>query len=327
MIYRAFTVSLFLMSFLWATTLPSTTEKVYSRSHPLTSVADEKGSIAMDVPAKSDDTTQPACLQIGQTWISPFDGREMVCVPAGKFLMGAAETDTSAGEDERPQHEVYLDAFWIDKTEVTNADFLRCIDEGACHPEIYDTTITTYIPYAVHPDYQSHPALIFIVDDAIDYCQWAGRRLPTEAEWEKSARGTDGRMYPWGESLDCERANYYLCDNRPEPGPDVPPCGYTSSCQTRNVDSQTAGASPYGLLHMSGNVWEWVSDWYSTDYFTNSPQENPQGPVTGDFRVRKGGGATSLAKDLRASSRASGKGEHYFDGQMGFRCATDTVTP
>lgn len=266
---------------------------------------------------------QEACVRIGQTRISPIDGREMVCVPAGSFLMGASDSDTLAGDDEVPQHEVYLDAFWIDKTEVTNKDFLQCIESGACHPEIYDTTVTTYVPYAVHPEYQSHPALIYIVDDAIEYCEWAGRRLPTEAEWEKAARGTDGRIYPWGDELDCDRANYYLCDNRPEPGPDNPPCGYSSYCQTRQVDSQTVGVSPYGLLHMSGNVWEWVSDWYSIEYFANSPQENPQGPETGEFRVRKGGGATSLAKDLRASSRASGEGEHYFDGQMGFRCAAD----
>lgn len=266
----------------------------------------------------------PPCAETGQTWISPADGREMVCVPSGEFIMGASASDVLAGEDEKPQHTVFLDAYWIDKTEVTNAEYARCMQEGACQPEIYDTAIVTYIPYAVHPDYQSHPALIYISDDAMDYCRWAKRRLPTEAEWEKAARGTDGRTYPWGEELDCEKANYYLCDNRPEPDPDNPPCGYSSFCTTRIVDSQISGISPYGAYHMSGNVWEWVSDWYSTDYFSYSPHMNPIGPETGEFRVRKGGGAGSLAKDLRASSRASGKGEHYFDGQMGFRCAADS---
>jgi formylglycine-generating enzyme required for sulfatase activity len=269
----------------------------------------------------------PECVSIGQTWVSPIDNKNLMCVPSGEFIMGASDADQLADEDEKPQHKVYLNAFWLDQTEVTNEEYARCMTDGICQPEIYETTALTYIPYSVHPDFKEYPALIYIADDAAAYCKWAGRRLPTEAEWEKAARGTDGRIYPWGNILDCGLANYYTCENIPVYDPNGPRCGYSSYCRTLRVDSFPGGASPYGILNMSGNVWEWVSDWYSTEYFLNSPQENPQGPDSGDFRVRKGGGAVSLAKDLRVSSRASGKGEHYFDGQMGFRCAVGSPIP
>ncbi len=184
--------------------------------------------------------------------------------------MGAAETDTLADENEKPQHTLYVDAFWIDRTEVTNAAYIRCIQADVCHPNNFETTALTYIPYSVHPDFQSHPALIYLADDAADYCRWAGKRLPTEAEWEKAARGTDGRTYPWGEELDCSKADYYICNHVPDYDPKNPRCGYSSYCRTARVDDYPAGASPYGVLNMAGNVWEWVSDWYSEDYFASS---------------------------------------------------------
>jgi eukaryotic-like serine/threonine-protein kinase len=271
-------------------------------------------------------STLAECSQIGQSRVSPDDGVEMVCIPAGEFIMGASDADTLASNNEKPQHTVYLDAYWIDRTEITNANFAKCLKEGACHPRIYDTSALTYIPYSVHPNYQDHPALIYEAVDAADYCQWAGRRLPSEAEWEKAARGTDGRMYPWGNTLDCSMANYYICNNAPQYDPKGPRCGYSSYCRTNRVDDYPAGASPYGVLNMAGNVWEWVSDWYSPEYYANSPSLNPRGPETGEYQVRRGGGCTSLGADLRVTSRASGKGEHYFDGQMGFRCAADIAT-
>jgi eukaryotic-like serine/threonine-protein kinase len=263
----------------------------------------------------------PGCVKAGQSRISPKDKAVMMCVPAGEFIMGASETDPEAGEDEKPQHRVLLNAFWIDQTEVTNADFARCMTDGDCQPKIYETSALTYTPYSIHPDYQNHPALIYIASDAADYCRWAGKRLPTEAEWEKAARGTEGRLYPWGNRLDCTRANYYICNHVLEYDPKGPRCGYSSYCRTASVEDYPTGASPYGVLNMSGNVWEWVSDWYSEDYYSRSPYENPQGPEEGEFQVRRGGGSTSLAADLRITTRASGKGEHYYDGQMGFRCA------
>ena len=269
----------------------------------------------------------PDCSKIGQTWTSPKDGAVLMCVPAGEFLMGASETDPRASADEKPQHKVSLDAFWIDRTEVTNASFARCLADGACHPEIYDQSALTYIPYAVHPDFQNYPALIYEADAAADYCQWAGRRLPTEAEWEKAARGTDGRIYPWGDDLDCSKANYFGCDNASKIDPKGPRCGYSGFCRTARVDDFPAGASPYGVLNMAGNVWEWVGDWYAADYYASSPTDNPGGPKDGEFKVRRGGGNSSISADLRVTSRASGQGNHYFDGQMGFRCALSGITP
>jgi len=269
----------------------------------------------------------PTCNHIGQTWISPADGAELVCVPGGPFRMGADNSDPLAGDDEKPAHTVSLHPFWIDRTEVTNSRYYRCMAAGVCRPKIYETTALTYIPYSVHPDFQDNPALIYLYEDAADYCRWAGRRVPTEAEWEKAARGTDDRMYPWGNELDCGHADYYVCNHIPEYDPKNPRCGYSSYCRTARVDEYPSGASPYGALNMSGNVWEWVSDFYSPDFYAKSPVVNPTGPATGEFHTRRGGGATSLAADLRVTVRASGKGEHYYDGQMGFRCASSDTLP
>ncbi len=265
----------------------------------------------------------PRCTAIGQTWTSPIDGATLVCVPAGEFLMGAADDDALARGDEKPQHRVYLDAYWIGRTEVTNVSFARCLAAGACRPEIYDITATTYIPYAVHPDYKDYPAVLNESDAAAAYCQWAGGHLPTEAEWEKAARGTDNRRFPWGNEIDCAHAAYYGCTVPTTPSRDDsngPRCGYSYSCQTVRVDSYSAGASPYGALNMAGNVWEWVADWYAPDYYAVSPVNNPIGPVDGKYRVLRGGGSKSFEQDLRVTARAAGRPNHVFDSQIGFRC-------
>lgn len=269
----------------------------------------------------------PTCAEVGQTQTAPVDGVTLLCIPAGEFLMGAADNDPQAKADEKPQHRVYVDAFWLDRTEVTNANFAKCVAAGACRPKVYETSALTFVPYAVHPDTQDFPALLYEADVAAAYCQWAGRRLPTEAEWEKAARGPDGQTYPWGDTpLDCSQANYYAC-NQPSADLTAPRCGNNAHCPTRRVDDYLAGASPYGVLNMAGNVWEWVADWYAPDYYARSPARNPTGPDTGEFKVRRGGGSRSLPQDLRSTARASGSPHHYFDGQMGFRCATSDPTP
>ncbi len=257
-----------------------------------------------------------------------MDGALLVCVPAGEFLMGAAEDDPHAEAHERPMHRVVLDAFWIDRTEATNAGFLRCIADGACRPKVYELSAQTYTPYAIHPDYRRYPALLYEAEVAAAYCQWAGRRLPTEAEWEKAARGTEERSYPWGDELDCAKAIYFACEDPLPPADSTGArCGSTPRCRTAAVDDYPAGASPYGALNMAGNVWEWVADWYSPEYYAGSPTGNPPGPTEGEFRVRRGGGSKSRPEDLRVTSRASGQPQHYFDGQMGFRCAADASQP
>ncbi|NJN97915.1 MAG: formylglycine-generating enzyme family protein, partial [Anaerolineales bacterium] len=219
--------------------------------------------------------------------------------------MGATADDPQAKDNEKPQHRVYLDAFWMDRTEVTNANFAKCMADGACRPQVYEVSAKTYTPYPLHPDYQDHPALLHESAVAAAYCQWAGRRLPTEAEWEKAARGPGTNVYPWGESLDCSKANYYACDTPPAtPDLTAPRCGYSGRCRTTRVDDFPVGASPYGALNMAGNVWEWVADWYSPDYYANSPSRNPTGPAEGDYQVLRGGGSKSLPQELRVTTRS-----------------------
>lgn len=243
----------------------------------------------------------------------------LVCVPAGEFLMGAAAEDALAKDHEKPQHQVYVSAFWIDQTEVTNSQFFNCLEAGACQPTIYEVKARTYVPYAVDPQYQNYPALLYESEVAAAYCQWAGRRLPTEAEWEKAARGVDGRLYVWGNAeLSCELTGYNTCRYlSPTPRP--------VGVGTHAVSDYAVGASVYGALNMAGNVWEWVADWYSPTYYARSPAENPTGPASGEYRVRRGGGNESVEQDMRVTARASGEPEHYFDGQMGFRCAMSDV--
>jgi len=240
----------------------------------------------------------------------------MVYVPAGEFLMGSTDADIDAilarcsdckrewYTDEQPQHTVYLDAFWIDRTEVTNAQFRKCVEAGACQaPTTCDWGEPTYNDGS-KADY---PAVCVSWNQAQAYCRWAGVRLPTEAEWEKAARGTDGRTYPWGnQAPDCNRANYW---------------GKDGGCvgRTTAVGSFPTGASPYGALDMAGNVWEWVSDWYDGDYYSRSPARNPTGPDSGQARVLRGGSWDFIWLYSRAALRVNFIPAYRVNG-VGFRC-------
>jgi len=215
---------------------------------------------------------------------------EMVRVPAGEFIMGS----DSGEADEKPVHRVYLDEFFIDKYEVTNEQYQQCVSAGSC--------IANY-KYDGFTDPQQ-PVVGVDWNQADTYCRWAGKRLPTEAEWEKAARGTDGRTYPWGEGIDCSRANYGDCKHG----------------KTKPVGSYPSGASPYGAMDMAGNVWEWVADWYDKNYYKNSPNRNPTGPGSGSSRVIRGGGWRYDSLGLRSSDRyRSNPGSWGSDD--GFRCA------
>lgn len=213
-------------------------------------------------PIPAPERTAPVA---GDTWTRPKDGAVMRYVPAGEFLMGSTEDDDDAIEDEKPRHTVDLDAFWIDKHEVTNAQYRQCVEAGECgEAGCWDDDLYNA------PD---QPVVCVTWDDAAAYATWVGGRLPTEAEWEKAARGTEGRIYPWGDSApDCTRANHADCTGSPTA-----------------VGSFPEGASPYGVLDMAGNVWEWVADWYGSDYYAHSPTRNPPGPDSGGFRVLRGG--------------------------------------
>jgi formylglycine-generating enzyme required for sulfatase activity len=246
----------------------------------------------------------------------------MVYVPAGTFLMGSAEDDAFALSDEKPQREVYLDAYWIDRTEVTHEMYAAFLNERGNQVEGGDTWFDSDDPAArivyangrwqVVKDYDDHPVAEVTWFGAGAYCEWAGRRLPTEAEWEKAARGTDGRIYPWTEGhpdvlqVTCDYVNYSGC-----------------TFDTQPADSHSAAMSPYGALNMSGNLSEWVADWYDADYYATAPNINPQGPLTGTHRVMRGGSWTSSMRYIRAASRRAANPAFacLFHGE-GFRCAS-----
>ena len=217
--------------------------------------------------------------------------------------MGCNEAvDDDCFFDEYPYHEVYLDSYYIDVTEVTAADYAACVSAGGCTA----AGSGAYATYQVAGK-ESHPINYVDWYQAEAYCIWAGKRLPTEAEWEKAARGADGRKYPWGnESPTCDVAVTSGC-----PGDTQPVCSVSP-----------AGDSPYGLCDMAGNVFEWVADWYSSDYYDTSPANNPTGPNSGSTRVIRGGSFDYYAVGLRVSDRGGGYG--FPSGgfvALGFRCA------
>jgi formylglycine-generating enzyme required for sulfatase activity len=219
----------------------------------------------------------------------------MVYVPAGEFTMGSGE-----GGSRQPVHPVYLDAFYIDKTEVTNAQYRQCVEAGGCNAP----GKTTYYDNA---DYDQHPVVYVDWYQAGAYCEWAGKRLPTEAEWEKAARGTDERTYPWGEGIDCDHAQYNGCGEGTVP-----------------VGSKPKGASPYGVLDMAGNVWEWVADWYDSGYYSQSPDRNPPGPDSGTMRVLRGG-SWSGTQGFAVCTFRYRFSPWFRLGIGGFRCARSSL--
>lgn len=203
-------------------------------------------------------------------------------------------------DNERPQRRVYVDAFYIDKFEVTNRQYQQFLSETGYEPIHY----LDYEPYNT-PDF---PAAVLAWEDAVAYAEWAGKRLPTEAEWEKAARGTDGRLWPWGNEWDGSK----LSGNDGTGLKD----GYR---ETAPVGQFPQGASPYGAHDMAGNLWEWVSDRYDAEYYQSSPPTvNPQGPETGDGHVLKGGGWAENLDFTRPASRVGGEPGSLL---RGFRCA------
>jgi formylglycine-generating enzyme required for sulfatase activity len=234
----------------------------------------------------------------------------MVLVPASEFIMGSSDSDPDASGDEKPQHMVYLDAFYIDKYEVTNAQYRECVEAGACS-QPHDTY------WYNNPNRAEHPVVHVDWNQANNYCQWAEKRLPTEAEWEYTARGPQGRVFPWGDEFDGTRLNY--CDaNCGSDWPDeTVDDGYAD---TAPVGSYPAGASWCGVLDMAGNVWEWVADWYDSGYYSQSPARNPPGPDSGMFKVLRGGSWSNI-QWLASCAFRSRLIPWYRNLNVGFRCA------
>ncbi|HMQ51758.1 MAG TPA: SUMF1/EgtB/PvdO family nonheme iron enzyme [Anaerolineae bacterium] len=236
------------------------------------------------------------------------DGKVMVWVAAGDFLMGSLASDLEADEDEKPQHTVYLADYWIDQTEVTNAEYQRCVERGGCTRNRAVKGLFTGL---------TAPVVGVRWEQAAAYCAWAGGRLPTEAEWEKAARGIDGRRFPWGNEFDGSRLNYCdancIADWRDFQGDD----GFR---YTAPVGSYPAGASPYGALDMSGNVWEWTATWYDAQSYATATYHNPTGPEHGVQRVIRGGSWLYRGQSLRAARRHKDVPTSHYDN-IGFRCA------
>lgn len=234
------------------------------------------------VPAGAEAPTAPPVAEM------------MVEVPAGEFTMG----NDGGEDDEKPAHTVTLEAFEMDMFEVTNAEFAKFVEETDWQTEAEKAGEAGWRAYAEGRD--NYPVVKVTWNDANAYCQWAGKRLPTEAEWEKAARGTDGRMYPWGNEWDPDKAN-------------VKESGFRG---TVAVGSFGEGASPYGVFDMAGNVWEWTADWYQA-YPGNSVPDQDYGEK---YRVTRGGGWYQEADKVTTSNRSTTTPNAAND-DLGFRCA------
>ncbi|MCI0579555.1 MAG: SUMF1/EgtB/PvdO family nonheme iron enzyme [Chloroflexi bacterium] len=268
----------------------------------------------------------PAPCSLPPTIVREQDGMPMRLIPAGAFLMGSEETNPSAGPDEFPQHEVALDAFYLDQYEVNVAQYTAFLNtqgayQGACQG--YDCAwprlivgYTSYIveegqegerSYSVWPGYDNYPVNHVSWYGAFAYCQAMAARLPTEAEWEYAARGADGREYPWGnEPPDQTRAVF-----RSNTFQDLKP-----------VDALPGGVSPFGIYALAGSMWEWVADWYRPDYYDNSPAGNPQGPASGLGRVTRGGAwPNNNEEDRIRSANRNWLEPDFISSAVGFRCA------
>ncbi len=247
--------------------------------------------------------------------ISPVDGMPQVYIPAGTFRMGGMDVRRAANET--PEHDVTLDAFWMDQLEVTNAMYALCVQAGGCTPP-QSFKSQRRPSYFDNPEFKDYPVIYVTWGQARTYCEWAGRWLPTEAEWERAGRGDDFRTFPWGEAkADGLLANFNML------------VGDTSRAGT-----YPAGASPFGVLDLAGNVAEWVSDFYTSSY-ANAGTLNPTGPATSSslYRVVRGGSLGDAEINIRVSKRSSVLGSMPgmpldanaalgdFSPRIGFRCA------
>jgi len=224
---------------------------------------------------------------------------EMITIPAGPFVRGT----TSGGFDEQPQRTIDLETFSIDRYEVTNHQYQQFVlatgHRKSGPPSRYAKSIGKMRG-------TNQPAVYVSWDDANEYCHWKGKRLPTEAEWEKAMRGTDGRLWPWGNQEKPNGANWA----RVQDGHEV----------SARVGAFPTDKSPYGVMDGAGNVMEWVADWYQEAYYKEAPDRDPPSPEFGTYRVMRGGGYTTTGGDVRITSRSKMVPD-FRDETIGFRCA------
>jgi formylglycine-generating enzyme required for sulfatase activity len=298
---------------------------------------------AATVRVPTDEATAAVAPRATQVLVDR-DLMTLVFIPAGPFLLGATVDDAGAEEDEKPQSEVYLDAFWIDRTEVTVAQFQEFVDNtgyttdaerGCCASAFERTGGLVFGPEKQHigsatwrlplgsgtePASPRQPVVMVSWNDARAYCAWAGRRLPTEAEWEKAAHGPLAQVFPWGNQFDGTRLNF--CDRN---------C--TAAWLARDDDAYVRqapagsfprGASPYDVLDMAGNVWEWVNDFYDYRGYFRVATANPTGPNKGETHVLRGGSWLSPVEEIRTTARMEAAPDAR-DNVTGFRCAASEV--
>lgn len=228
---------------------------------------------------------------------------EMVTIPAGPFIRGTE----NGGFDEQPERTIQLDAFSIDRYEVTNHQYQQFVlATGHRKPGLP----ARYAKSGGKMKGTNQPVVYVSWEDATEYCRWKGKRLPTEAEWEKAMRGSDGRLWPWGNKEQSNGANWARVQD-----------GYDVSAV---VGTFQTDKSPYGIMDGAGNVIEWVADWYDETYYKKSPEENPLSPEYGTYRVLRGGGYTTTGGDIRITSRSKMMPD-FRDETIGFRCASSSV--
>ncbi len=228
------------------------------------------------------------------------DGAPMVLIPVGEFTMGSDKGD----DDEEPVHKVFIDSFYLDKFEVTNGRFAKFVEAIQSEPPWGFADKETPVLR------QDQPVRWVNWMEAMGYCLWAGKRLPTEAEWEKAARGSDGRAYPWG-------------NDPPTPAHAV--FGLKEGSDTVSaIGNRDKGKSPFGVHDLAGNLYEWTTDWYDEQFYSKNPAINPRGPVEGTAKVQRGGSYINGAYRLRSSFRTKGDPTEH-DPNVGFRCAQDVL--
>jgi formylglycine-generating enzyme required for sulfatase activity len=264
---------------------------------------------------------------------------DMVLIPAGEFTMGTS-ADSDGLPDEQPLRLVYLSAFWIDRHETTNALYEQYVrTTGYQAPANASAASTLWEHNLPLPGIEQHPVVNVSWLDAVAFCRWAGKRLPTEAEWEKAARGPDARTYPWGNGWDFDKANsasfwakrtvefansteweaFWIKGAGEAISKEK---GVNGEILTLPVGSFLSGASPYGALDMAGNAAEWVQDWYNPNYYRHASVSDPQGPERGAIKAMRGGSWLKPAISLRATDRDWGTMDSRPSG-TGFRCARD----
>ena len=242
------------------------------------------------------------------------DGAPMVLIPEGSFPMGVPHGDRDGGRDEYPRHDVFVNNFYIDKFELTNGRYLEFV-KATNHrvpQNPKNATRNLWQGDTITESLADRPVVNVDWADANAYCQWAGKRLPTEAEWEKAAKGTADRRFPWG---NVEPTNKHLNFNQQ----------WIGEKTLMPVGSYELGKSPFGVYDMAGNVWEWVNDWYDAKYYEKSPAKNPTGPETGTKRVLRGSGWQNETPTVRIFTRVDSD-PTIRNESTGFRCAMDVRT-